>query len=62
MSFASPSLKGRALRLLGQREHSRTELGVPLLPVDEPPAPAAKPGKAEKAAKAKDVDTAPVAE
>ncbi len=40
----------------------RTELGVPLLPVDEPPAPAAKPGKADKAAKAKDVDTAPVAE
>jgi recombination protein RecA len=40
----------------------RTELGVPLLPVDEPPAPAAKPGKAEKASKAKDVDTAPVAE
>ena len=26
MAFASPSLKGRALRLLSQREHSRTEL------------------------------------
>ncbi|MDP3836178.1 MAG: recombinase RecA, partial [Hydrogenophaga sp.] len=42
----------------------RTELGVPLLPVDEAPAPA-KAGKAEKAAKAekaKDVDTASVAE
>ena len=43
----------------------RTELGVPLLPVDEAPA-AAKGGKAEKAAKAekakdKDADTAPVA-
>jgi len=26
MAFATPSLKGRALRLLGQREHSRAEL------------------------------------
>ncbi|MFT4241413.1 MAG: recombination regulator RecX [Acidovorax sp.] len=26
MAFAAPSLKGRALRLLGQREHSRAEL------------------------------------
>ena len=26
MAFAQPSLKGRALRLLGQREHSRAEL------------------------------------
>ena len=26
MSFSSPSLKGRAQRLLGQREHSRSEL------------------------------------
>jgi len=26
MSFAKPSLKGRALRLLSAREHSRAEL------------------------------------
>ena len=26
MAFDQPSLKGRALRLLGQREHSRAEL------------------------------------
>ncbi|MBU7571998.1 MAG: recombinase RecA, partial [Hydrogenophaga sp.] len=41
----------------------RTELGVPLLPVDEAPAPAkgGKAEKAEKAAKAKDVDATPAA-
>ncbi|MDP1684022.1 recombinase RecA [Hydrogenophaga sp.] len=39
----------------------RTELGVPLLPVDEAPAPA-KGGKAAKAAKGVAVDTAPLAE
>jgi recombination protein RecA len=39
----------------------RTELGVPLLPVDEAPAPA-KGGKAAKAAKAAATDTAPLAE
>ena len=30
MSFATPSLKGRALRLLGQREHSRVGPDVKL--------------------------------
>ena len=37
MSFASPSLKGRALRLLGQREHSRTELERKLAQHEEVP-------------------------
>ena len=37
MSFASPSLKGRALRLLGQREHSRTELERKLAQYEELP-------------------------
>ena len=37
MSFTSPSLKGRALRLLGQREHSRTELERKLAQYEELP-------------------------
>ncbi len=37
MSFASPSLKGRALRLLGQREHSRAELERKLAQYEELP-------------------------
>ena len=37
MSFASPSLKGRALRLLSQREHSRTELERKLAQYEELP-------------------------
>jgi len=37
MSFASPSLKGRALRLLGQREHSRAELERKLAQHEEVP-------------------------
>ena len=32
MGFTTPSLKGRALRLLGQREHSRLELQRKLAP------------------------------
>jgi len=32
MGFATPSLKGRALRLLSQREHSRAELQRKLAP------------------------------
>ena len=45
----------------------RTELGVPLLPVDEAPAPAkggkaAKAAKAEAADKAREADTSPLAE
>ena len=32
MAFAKPSLKGRALRLLAQREHSRAELQAKLAP------------------------------
>ena len=35
MSFAKLSLKGRALRLLGQREHSRLELQCKLAPYVE---------------------------
>ena len=37
MAFAAPSLKGRALRLLGQREHSRTELERKLARYEEEP-------------------------
>ena len=32
MGFAAPSLKGRALRLLARREHSRAELAAKLAP------------------------------
>ena len=32
MGFAKPSLKARALRLLAQREHSRSELEAKLAP------------------------------
>ena len=37
MAFNAPSLKGRALRLLGQREHSRAELERKLRPHEETP-------------------------
>ncbi|MDR3452392.1 MAG: recombination regulator RecX [Rhodoferax sp.] len=37
MSFAQPSLKGRALRLLSQREHSRAELERKLARYEEEP-------------------------
>ena len=37
MAFTSPSLKGRALRLLSQREHSRTELERKLAQYEEAP-------------------------
>lgn len=37
MAFHQPSLKGRALRLLGQREHSRLELERKLRPHEEEP-------------------------
>ena len=37
MSFATPSLTGRALRLLGQREHSRAELERKLVRYEEEP-------------------------
>lgn len=37
MSFAKPSLKGRALRLLSGREHSRVELERKLTPFEEAP-------------------------
>ena len=37
MSFAQPSLKGRALRLLSGREHSRAELERKLKPFEEEP-------------------------
>ena len=37
MAFDSPSLKGRALRLLGQREHSRAELEHKLARFEEEP-------------------------
>ena len=37
MAFAAPSLKGRALRLLGQREHSRIELERKLAKYEEEP-------------------------
>jgi regulatory protein len=37
MAFAQPSLKGRALRLLSQREHSRAELERKLGPFEEEP-------------------------
>ena len=37
MAFAAPSLKGRALRLLSQREHSRTELERKLARHEEEP-------------------------
>ena len=37
MSFATPSLTGRALRLLGQREHSRVELERKLARYEEEP-------------------------
>ncbi|MDP9900206.1 recombination regulator RecX [Variovorax ginsengisoli] len=37
MGFAAPSLKGRALRLLSQREHSRTELERKLAKYEEVP-------------------------
>ena len=37
MAFAVPSLKGRALRLLSQREHSRVELERKLAKYEEEP-------------------------
>ncbi len=37
MGFTTPSLKGRALRLLSQREHSRAELGRKLAKYEEEP-------------------------
>jgi regulatory protein len=37
MGFAAPSLKGRALRLLSQREHSRPELERKLAKYEEVP-------------------------
>lgn len=37
MGFAAPSLKGRALRLLSQREHSRAELERKLAKYEEVP-------------------------
>jgi len=37
MAFDSPSLKGRALRLLAQREHSRAELERKLAKYEEEP-------------------------
>ncbi|MEZ5701117.1 MAG: recombination regulator RecX [Burkholderiaceae bacterium] len=37
MAFNAPSLKGRALRLLGQREHSRAELERKLRPHETTP-------------------------
>jgi len=37
MAFDQPSLKGRALRLLGQREHSRVELERKLRPHEVEP-------------------------
>ena len=37
MGFAAPSLKGRALRLLSQREHSRAELERKLKKYEETP-------------------------
>lgn len=37
MAFAAPSLKGRALRLLSQREHSRAELERKLRKYEETP-------------------------
>lgn len=37
MGFAAPSLKGRALRLLSQREHSRAELERKLARYEEEP-------------------------
>jgi len=37
MAFEAPSLKGRALRLLGQREHSRAELERKLAPHEDEP-------------------------
>lgn len=37
MAFAAPSLKGRALRLLSQREHSRAELMRKLAAYEEEP-------------------------
>ena len=37
MAFSAPSLKGRALRLLSQREHSRTELERKLKQHEEEP-------------------------
>lgn len=37
MAFNAPSIKGRALRLLGQREHSRAELERKLRPHESEP-------------------------
>jgi len=37
MAFSAPSLKGRALRLLSQREHSRSELERKLARYEEEP-------------------------
>ena len=42
MAFDQPSLKGRALRLLGTREHSRTELERKLIQHEEEPGSLAK--------------------
>jgi regulatory protein len=42
MGFAAPSLKGRALRLLSQREHSRAELERKLAKYEDEPGTLAK--------------------
>ena len=42
MAFGAPSLKGRALRLLAQREHSRVELERKLAKYEEEPGTLAK--------------------
>jgi regulatory protein len=42
VGFDKPSLKGRALRLLAQREHSRAELQRKLAPHEEAPGELAK--------------------
>jgi regulatory protein len=42
VGFDKPSLKGRALRLLAQREHSRAELQRKLAPHEEEPGELAK--------------------
>ncbi|MFZ3117321.1 MAG: recombination regulator RecX, partial [Variovorax sp.] len=42
MGFAAPSLKGRALRLLSQREHSRAELERKLAQYEDEPGTLAK--------------------
>ena len=55
MAFNAPSLKGRALRLLSQREHSRAELERKLARHEEEPGTLAK-ALDELAAKADKAD------